>query len=127
MVFVPHLPGPATVVRNPAHDGMDLLEVTPPVVQITVESRGSVSAVVGRDSSDFSFTVNNGYQQWQARVVNSPTDDVTMGVQLATGGHGDGGLTTFTVTEAALAAASPGEGTKIVKIFAQDWTGNWSA
>jgi hypothetical protein len=104
-------------------------DITPPISALVSETLTKVSAVVGFNSTDVAWSANEAIQAWQFRVVTNTADPVTAGtlIKQATGVSIAANTNqTTTITEAELAAASPAQGSKIIKLFVQDIAGNWS-
>lgn len=103
-------------------------DVINPVLNITVSpTRTKISQVSGFDATVLSFTVDEDYRGYQIRIVPSNASTVNDGTLLESG---SGGLADVarevTITDDELIAASAGDGSKIVKVFAQDMAFNWS-
>lgn len=111
------------------YDASGVTDTTPPLVSITSgPTRSRISRVVGIDSTDVQFVANEDVQAWQIRVVPSSGSPSTAGTLIESGGAlSSGASQSSNITDDELIAASGGEGTFIVKVFAQDLAGNWSA
>lgn len=117
--------------------GAILLDLDSPTVSVTTApDRSRISKQSGFDSSTFSWQPSVDVVQYQVRVVPTSGSPVSAGVALGSSGGSvnvAGGavsastFVTTTVTGADLAAASPGDATKICKVFVKDATGKWSA
>lgn len=113
------------------------LDTTVPVLNITVApSPTTISKVAGFDTSTFSFAPDTAITAWKVKVVPATnslenagtTIPTTNGSQNTTGGAlGAGVNQSVTIKGADLEAASAGDGDKLVKIFARDTAGNWTA
>lgn len=103
-------------------------DTTPPVTNISSgPSRTKISAQTGFDSTDISYTVDEACQAWKVKVVPATNSTHDQGTQIEAGGAvAAGGTINVNITNAELAAASAGDGAKIVKMFVQDNAGNWS-
>lgn len=106
-------------------------DVTAPVPNIVSTSRAIISHVSGYASTDIVWTSNEDFQAYQLRVVANSSDDVTTGTlieqnQSPTAGGTANTQYTSTITDAELVAASPADGSKMIKLFVQDLAGNWS-
>ena len=121
------------------------LDMTVPVVTIsTAPDNSTISATGTITASMFKFTVSEAFQKYAVMVVSntSALHDSEGSVQIGTAGgstnmSGTRDLTTeqpfpanteitCIIKGADLAAASAGDGTKIIKVFAQDANGLWS-
>lgn len=113
-----------------------ILDSTVPVVTIVGPDVSKISKVTGFNVSAFSFSANETFVEWSVRVVPSSSSLHSAGTEIPTTGgstnmHGTTQKTAETAVEctiygADLEAASSGDGTKIVKVFVKDTTGNWS-
>ena len=108
-----------------------------PVVSVTnPPDRTRISATAPCDTTTFSWECSHPFTTYQVRVVPSIGSPHAAGVLIGTahGSVGTSGLGSFAaaaplttvVTGADLLAASPGDGPKIVKVFARDSAGAWS-
>jgi hypothetical protein len=106
-----------------------VLDTTAPTPNITVDAdRTKISKVAGWDVSTFSFAVDQDVAQWDVRVVPAANSPHSAGVSLHSGGALAAGVNQqVQITGAELDAASPGDGAKVIKVFAVDPNGNWSA
>lgn len=127
-------------VLNSSAEATDSITVdsSVPVPNITVApDRTKISKIVTRDTSTFTFQVNEAAQAWEVRVVpaaGSPRGSGTLiGTANGSTGVSGGALAGSTPQVVAivggdLEAASAGDGAKVVKVFAQDAsTGTWSS
>lgn len=104
------------------------VDAIPPVVSITIgPSTTRISRVSGKDLVTFSFSVDQDYQAFQVRVVPSSSSPHTAGTLIESGSGGNLGQNVdIEVTDDELVNADPGEGTKVIKVFAQNSSGGWS-
>lgn len=103
-------------------------DTTPPIPTITSGPTVTrLSRQVGWDSVDFTWSSNEAYVAYQARLVPSSSSPVTAGTLIESGGAGPASTpVTLTLTDDELVAAGASEGSLGVKIFVQDAAGNWS-
>lgn len=106
-------------------------DVTPPVPTVVSNSVSKISAQATKDSTVVTWSSNEDFISYMLRVVPSSSSLYTEGSlieqdQSPSAGGTAGTQYTSTITQAELAAASPGDGTKIVKLFTRDAVGNWS-
>jgi len=112
------------------------LDTTAPTVSITSgPDTTKVSTVSGKRTVNFAFQTNEAVVAWEVAVVANSSSirgsgtviGTTNGSTGVTGGA-LGATTTQNVSLDArdIAAASAGDGTKVIKVFAQDAAGNWS-
>ena len=94
-----------------------------------------ISKIATFDTSTFSFQVDTAVQGWKIKVVPSMNSLENAGTTIPTtaGSINTTGTTLAATTNqsvsikgADLESASAGDGDKIVKVFAQDGSGNWS-
>lgn len=107
-----------------------------PTVTIVGPDVAKISKVSGYNVSTFSFSADEGFDEWTVRVVPATDSIHTAGTQIpTTGGSTNMSGTTPTAASTAvnctiygadLESASAGDGVKIVKVFVKDLTGNWS-
>lgn len=117
------------------------LDTTKPVVSIPIgPDVTKVSKQAGKDTLSFSFQADTAVFAWKIKVVTSAGAAESTGVQIPTTGgstnvsNGNGSAQVLaaatnqavTIKAADLETASPGDGSKIVKVFTQDQAGNWS-
>lgn len=112
------------------------LDTAAPVPSIvTGPDTTKVSTVAGKRTVNFSFQSNEAIVAWEIAVVaNSASARGTgtvIGAANGSTGVAGGALAANTSQAVALdardiAAASAGDGTKVVKVFVQDAVGNWS-
>lgn len=112
------------------------LDTVVPIITITGPDIDTISKVSGFDTAVASFTVDSDFVEYKVCTVPATNSLVDAGTQIPTtaGSINTGGTGTFpadtlitvTIKGADLEAASPGDGEKIVKIFAKDKAGNWS-
>lgn len=111
------------------------LDTTVPVITISGPDVTKVSKQAGKNTCTFSFTVDSDIVAYKVKVVSASGGAESTGVEIGTangstnmaGGSVKANTSvTCTINGADLEAASAGDGTKIIKVFAQDETGNWS-
>lgn len=112
------------------------LDTTAPVVTVTGPDVSTISLVSGYNESAFSFTVSEAFVAYEVRVVTSNTSAHSVGTVIGTAngsvnmsGTGSWEKTSAiscVINGADLAAASSGDGAKIIKVFVKDSSGNWS-
>jgi hypothetical protein len=100
-------------------------DTTPPVTVFVSETKTRISAVSGFNSTDVTWSVDEACQAWQIREVANATDLIGAAGQLVASG-GAVPASTNQVTNIASSALSAGDGTRLLKIFAQDLAGNWT-
>lgn len=113
-----------------------VLDTKVPVVLIlSGPTPDEISEVSPYDVSTVVWTVNEPCQVYKIKVVATTTSLHTTGTQIPTaagstnmsgGAVAEAEEVTSTIDGTDLKAASPGDGDKIVRIFAQDLAGNWS-
>lgn len=113
------------------------LDTAVPVITITGPDNGTISKIDGFDSAVASFTVDSDFVEYRVCAVPSTDSLVTAGTVIpttagsintsGTGSFPADTLISVTIKGADLETASPGDGVKIVKVFAKDAAGNWSA
>ena len=113
-----------------------VLDTTVPVVTIVGPDVSKISKVSGFNVSTFSFSANEPIVAWSVRVVPSTDSIHSAGTEIpTTGGSTNMSGSTETAANTAvectiygadLETASAGDGAKIIKVFVQDATGNWS-
>ena len=113
------------------------LDTTLPFVTISVlPDVTKISKVSGKDVCSFSFQVDAAFIEYKAKVVASisATQDIGTLIPITNGSTNMSGTGTFpsvtniscTIKGTDLEAASSGDATKIIKVFAKDVAGNWS-
>jgi hypothetical protein len=113
------------------------LDSTVPVVSIPVGPDVSrISTVSGKRTVSFSFQSTEAIQAWKVKVVPATNSIHSAGTQIGSANGSTavtGGALAATTNQAVtldgrdVQAASAGDGTKIIKVFVQDLSGNWSA
>lgn len=114
------------------------LNVDVPIVSITTPvSNAKVSLISPFNQSTFSWEVDRAFVAYQVRAVPNAGSSNISGVPLGTtnGSSNVSGTGSFTantpittlIKAADLVAASPGNTTKVIKVFAQYEDGTWSA
>jgi hypothetical protein len=110
------------------------LDSTLPVVTISGPDTNKVSKIAGKDVVSFSFSVDSSFVEYKVKVVSSigATEDTGILIGTANGSTNMAATGTFSTTincsikGADLEAASSGDGSKIIKVFAKDSASNWS-
>lgn len=102
-------------------------DTTAPIADITSTSRTKMSRVAGADSTDITFTTDEAFVEYDARLVPGTSSPKTAGTSIETATVSSRTSHSITVTDDELVAAGATEGNLIVKIFARDAAGNWSA
>lgn len=112
------------------------LDTTKPVVAISGPDVTKISKQTGKDTSAFSFQVDTAFIEYKVKVVSSTGAAHDTGTQIPTvgGSTNMSGSESFaantpiscTIKGVDLETASPGDGSKIIKVFAKDAAGNWS-
>lgn len=112
------------------------LDTAVPVITITGPDVDTISKVSGFDSAVASFTVDSDFVEYRVCAVPATNSLVAAGTVIPTtaGSVNTSGAGSFaantpisvTIKGADLEAASPGDGVKIIKVFAKDAAGNWS-
>lgn len=108
-----------------------------PVVTITGPDKTKISKVSGFDTCAFSFVSDVDFEEYVVKVVPNSSSLNTAGTQIPTtggsantsgseGGYKKATAINVTIKGADLAAASSGDGTKIVKVFVRNVAGTWS-
>lgn len=112
------------------------LDTTAAIVTVTGPDVAKVSKVAGYNVATFSFSSDTDFVEYSVRVVPQNSSTHTAGTQIGTtngsenmSGTGDFKADTAIsckINAADLAAASAGDGAKIIKVFVKDKAGNWS-
>ncbi len=112
------------------------LDTAVPVVTVTGPDVSAVSAVAGFCTAAFSFSADSAFTQYKIKAVPASSSLHSAGAAVGTvnGSTNMAGTGSFpantpiacTINGADLAAASPGDGVKILKVFVLDVAGNWS-
>lgn len=111
------------------------LDTTVPVLTITGPDVSKVSKIAGKRVASFSFSTDSDLVAYKVKVVPSTgsldsagtTIGTTNGSTNMTGGAVvAAGTVSCTIDGRDLDAASAGDGAKIIKVFGQDASGNWS-
>lgn len=112
------------------------LDTVVPVISITGPDKDTISKVPGFNSAVASFTVDVAFVEYRVCAVPATNSLVTAGtvIPTAAGSVNTSGTGQFaantpisvTINGADLEAASPGDGVKIVKVFAKNAAGTWS-
>lgn len=99
-----------------------------PVPDITeAPSVTKISRISGKDVTTFAFTPDVDYQAYQLRAVPSGASGVGTGVELESGGAGEADdERSVDVTDDEMVDAGLSDGTHVVKVFLQNYAGNWT-
>lgn len=100
-------------------------DVVAPITALVSSAKAKLSRIAGWDSTVISWSVDEPCQAWQVRQVASASDPVSQGTLLASGAAVDAGVQQQTTVLSSDLTA--GDGAKLIKVFAQDLAGNWSA
>lgn len=114
------------------------LDSNAPVVSITTPvDRARISKRAGADEATFSWQSSRDFTEYQVRVVPNVGSPSIAGVLIpttagslntsGTGSFPDATPITTQINGTDLATASPGDTTKIIKVFVRDTTGVWSS
>lgn len=114
------------------------LDTTAPVVSVVGPDVSKISKVAGFDTATISFTVNEQFKAYKVCYVTTINGQQDAGVIIPTNngsantsgtkedGYEANVSINVTIKGADLQAVSASDGTKILKVFAQDMAGNWS-
>lgn len=127
-------------VHNSSTVGIDsiTMDTSIPTVTVTNPSVVKISKVAGKDSSSFTFTVNEAFVEYKVKLVGTTGATHTTGTQIGTASgsvnvSGTGTYTSSTVTTVTIRAAdletatANMNGQNIIKVFVKDTSGLWSA
>jgi hypothetical protein len=114
------------------------LDTSIPTVTVTNPDVSKISKQSGKNTSAFTFTVDKTFDEYKVKVVGSTGAAESTGTVVGTansssntsgtgGNYPAGTPITVTITGADLELASSGDAQKIIKVFAKDLTGKWSA
>lgn len=124
--FVPRTRGPAAVVGfAPTQTVQVVGDWTPPITLFVSDTRTRVSLVGGFSSTDVTWSANENCKAWEIREVSSSAAVHSDGTLLASGTEIVANVSQVTTIDGSL--LSGGDGSKLLKIFAQDYQGNWTA
>ena len=146
IITLPSTDGPKTVsakVRDDVYNESTeatvtvTLDTTPPVVTLTAgPTPNKISKISGKNISQFTFQVSEDFTEYFVAVVPNETTvySAASAIGVANGSVNMSGVGTFAagtpivcqLTGADLEAASPGDGTKTIKIFVKDINNIWS-
>ena len=113
------------------------LNTTVPVVTVTGPDRSKISKVEGFGQAVINFTADVPFEEYKVCVVPAvsaqqdagtpiPTSARSVNTSGTAGGYPASTNIQVTITGADLASASPGDGSKIVKVFVRNVAGIWS-
>lgn len=100
-------------------------DIIAPITVFVSSTRSKVSRIAGWDSTVITWSVDEACQAWQVRQVASASDTVAQGTLLASGAAVGAGVQQQTSVPSS--SLTTGDGSKLIKVFAQDLAGNWSA
>lgn len=113
-----------------------LLDITLPIVTVAGIDVTRISKQSGKDTATFTFRSDSAFTQYKVKVVEATGTGNTTGVLIPTtnGSTNTSGTGTYpadtpitcTLNGTDLEVASSGDGTKIIKVFVQETSGNWS-
>ncbi len=114
------------------------LDTTVPAVTVEPPTADRVSKISGKRLTSFDWSTDGDFEEYEVRVVPTTGSDHTQGTAVPTtngstnvagaaGGYPSATTITTTIDGRDLDLASSGDGTKIVKVFVKDDTGNWSS
>lgn len=114
------------------------LDTSIPTVSSAAPDTGKISKIAGKNAASFTFTVDKAFAEYKVKVVSSAGAAESTGAIIGTanasnntsgtgGNYSAGTPITVHITGADLELASSGDGQKIVKVFAKDLAGKWSA
>ncbi|MBU8908492.1 hypothetical protein [Desertibacillus haloalkaliphilus] len=123
-------------VSGQASDSI-ILDKTKPEVTISGPDVDKISKVNGKNESNFSFSVDQEFSEYKVKVVSSTGAAHDTGTTIGTS-NGSSNMSNTgefekdspincTINGTDLENASAGDGEKIIKVFAKDLAGNWSA
>lgn len=111
------------------------LDASLPVITITGPDVSIVSKITGKRTSSFSFSPDTALVAYKVKVVPATNSLENAGTQIGTtngstnmsgGAVGSGATINCQIDGRDLEAASTGDGDKIIKVFGQEASGNWS-
>ena len=113
------------------------LDTSVPEVTVTGPDKSTISEVSGFDTAIINFTVNVAFEAYKVCVVSStsatqdtgtviPTTSGSINTSGSDGSYEADTNIQVTIKGTDLAAASSGDGLKIIKVFAQNAAGTWS-
>ena len=114
------------------------MDTSIPTVTVTNPSVTKISKVAGKDTTSFTFTVNEAFTEYKVKLVGTTGATHTTGTQIPTTGgssnvSGTGSYTSSTVTTVTIKAAdletatANMNGQNTIKVFVKDSSGLWSA
>lgn len=111
------------------------LDTSIPVVTVSAPDVAKISKVATKNTAVFTFSADSDFVAYTVRACEEAsthgqgTEIGTTGASINTSGSGAFPASTpitVTITGADLDEATEGDGAKIVKVFVQDTSGNWS-
>lgn len=111
------------------------LDASLPVVTISGPDVARVSKISGKRTASFSFSPDTDIVAYKVKVVPATNSLENAGTQIGTtngstnmsgGAVSSGGTVNCQIDGRDLEAASAGDGDKIIKVFGQEASGNWS-
>jgi hypothetical protein len=119
------IPGPPLPSRVVVVTSAPATDTTPPVTLFVSETIAKVSRVTGFTDTIVTWSADENCQAWQIRdVTGAPGQTVADGVLVASGGAISGGVNQVTTISGVNLVA--GDGSHVLKLFAQDLAGNWT-
>jgi hypothetical protein len=113
------------------------LDMSKPTVSVTNPDVSKISKQPTKNTASFTFTVDKQFVEYKVKVVSSTGAGESTGTTIGTanGSTNTSGTGTFAsgtpisvqINGSDLELASSGDGQKIIKVFAKDQTGKWSA
>jgi len=96
-------------------------------VYVISVSTGRISRVATKDSTIVEWFADSDFDQYKVKIVPSEVSLHTEGFEVELGAGGSAGVTEqITITDDELVAAEGSEGSKLLKVFVRDLSGNWS-
>lgn len=114
------------------------LDTTIPTVTVTAPDVARISKNVGKDTTSFTFTSNEDFTEYKVKLVSATDAQESTGSTLpstngsintvgSAGNYKAGQVTTVTIKGNDLVAAGANtDGSKTIKVFVKDLSGQWS-
>lgn len=99
----------------------------PGAITVTNVTTSKLSRVIGKDSTDVTFTADEAFVEYMLRKVAADTDTSLMGTLIEQATVASRTSHTTTLTDDEVIAAGASEGNNLVKVFVRDAAGNWSS
>lgn len=112
-------------------------QTIPTVTIVSGPTPNKISKIPSKNTSEFTFQCSEIFSEYKVTVVASESSSQAVATTIGSA-HGSTNMTgdagnypsstpiSCTISGADLEEASPGDGTKIVKVFVKDLAGNWS-